>query len=89
MTGPQQTSFEPGAQALVTWFAAHRSRLPRTAFLLWPWARVSNADLFFARLDLDAAAGPTGPRAKGSLQQDLRRLQALFESPSSPGWQLF
>lgn len=53
------------------------SPIPEAPFQLNACARVINAELFYAALRRDIAAGPTGPRARtGALQGDLKELQA-------------
>lgn len=76
-----RSAWDSGAQSLIGWYRAHRSRLPKTPFKMGPGVQVSGIG-FFAAIDRDVAAGPLGPRAKnGALQDDLRRLRELFDSP--------
>jgi hypothetical protein len=68
------------SEPLIGWYRAHRSRFPKTPFMMAPWARVTEPDRFFAMLDFDVSRGPLGPRGRrGALQEDLRRLRELFD----------
>ncbi len=65
--------------ALVEWF--ERTPAPAQPFRLAPGVFVARPAHFWEALRRDIAAGPNGPRTVyGSLQKDLRRLAALFQS---------
>ncbi len=65
--------------ALVEWF--ERTPAPAQPFQLSPGVFVARPAHFWEALRRDIAAGPNGPRTVyGSLQKDLRRLAALFQS---------
>ena len=55
---------------------------PAEPFRLDQVVSVSDPPLFWRTIKGDIAAGPTGPRARyGAIQDDLRRLSALFGGP--------
>lgn len=67
----------PEAQELIAWFEG--AELPAEPFELWKWAKVSDPERFFSAVKREISFGPGGLRyRKGLLQDDLRRLRALF-----------
>ena len=56
-----QTEPETADDQLISWFRENRDRLPPEPFDLRPGERILNPERFYAALETDIAAGPTGP----------------------------
>jgi len=65
-------------EAWITFLEFGGDQLPKSSFHLRPGERVTDPQRFYERLKAEIAVGPGGPRARGALQADLRRLQELF-----------
>jgi hypothetical protein len=78
---PPVSAWDRELSDLISWFQAHRDRLPQEPFALHPWVKVDGPATFYAALAQDIAAGPRGARARtGALASDLRRLWELYHA---------
>ena len=76
---PPVRQWDSEARDLIAFFRMARARLPHAPFRLTRWQYITNPEKWYKVLELDIAAGPLGCRARmGVLQEDLRRLRAVF-----------
>jgi hypothetical protein len=69
-------------QRLIEWFLAHVEELPAAAFSLGPALHVADPARWYFMLQLDIAAGPTGPRGRhGALEEELMVLLERWALP--------